>query len=104
MTTIIVKNTEIELTKGKPYMVKHRGGDKFTRRVFRGIEEGVLNMQRLVFTSKVKRNVYAIIDEVIGKDGQPNGVCFWKWVNTQSVPNQEISIPYFDIIEIKTIN
>lgn len=104
MTNIKIKNTETELIRGNAYMVKHRGGQKYTRRIFRGTEEGVLEMQRLVFTAKVKKNVYAIIEEVKDKDGKPNGVTFWKWKNTQSVPSQEISIPYFDILEIKPTN
>jgi hypothetical protein len=45
----------IELIKGQPYMVKHRGSLKSTRRVYRGEEIGVCNIKRYVFSSKVKR-------------------------------------------------
>lgn len=97
-------NNTIELIKGQPYMVKHRGSVKSTRRIYRGEEIGVCNIKRFVFSSKVKKGVFAEVEEVKDKDGNKTGVCFYTWKNTQSVPCQEISIPFYDIIQVTPIN
>lgn len=93
----------VQLIKGQPYMVKHTGGIKAVRRIYRGEETGVLNIQRFVFSSKVKKGVFAEVDEVTDKDGNKTGVCFYKWENTQTVPAQEISIPYYDLKQVTPI-
>ena len=95
---------QLKLIKGQPYMVKHRGGVKSTRRIYRGEETGVLGINRLVFSAKVKKGVYVVIEEVKDKDGNKTGVCFYHWKNTQTVPAQEISIPSYDLIKIEAAN
>ena len=94
----------IELIKGHPYMVKHHGGKKAVRRIYRGEETGVLDMKRLVFTAKVNKGVFAVVDEQTNDKGEKTGICFYHWKNTQSVPVQEISIPYYDLKDIKPIS
>lgn len=83
------------LIKGQPYMVKHFNGNKTVRRVYRGTEQRFGNIECLVFTSKVGKNVFAEVQE------NPNGVTFWKWRNTQTVPAQDVSIPYYDVVTIQ---
>jgi hypothetical protein len=94
----------IELIKGQPYMVKHRGSLRATRRIYKHEEVGVCNIKRYVFSAKVKNGVYADVEEVTNKNGVKTGVCFFRYKNTQTLPSQEISIPYYDIIEISPIN
>lgn len=91
----------IELIKGKSYMVKHRGGLKAVRRVYKGDEVGVLDIKRFVFSAKVNKGVYAVVEEVTDKNGNKTGVRFITWKNTQTIPKQEVSIPYYDLIEVK---
>lgn len=93
----------VQLIKGQPYMVKHHGGIKAVRRIYRGEEKGILDIQRFVFSSKVKKGVFAEVEEAADKNGNKTGVVFYHWKNTQTVPAQEISIPYYDLKEIKPI-
>lgn len=94
----------VQLIKGQPYMVKHTGGVKAVRRIYRGEETGVCDIKRFVFSAKVKKGVFAEVEEQTDKDGNKTGVCFYKWKNTQTVPAQEISIPYYDLKQITAIN
>ena len=92
----------IILERGKPYIVKHSAGNKNVRRIFRGIEKRFDTITCLVFTSKVKKGVFAELDIVKDAQGKETGVVFWKWKNTSSIPSQEISIPLYDIKSITT--
>lgn len=94
----------LNLIPGKPYMVKYRGGNKKVRRIYKGEEVGVCDMKRFVFSSKVNKNVYAEVEVQTDKDGQPTGVRFFKWKNTQNVPAQEVSIPHYDLLQVESIN
>jgi len=93
----------INLKKGQPYMVKYRGGMKSVRRIYRG-EEEVLNIKHLVFSSKVKKGVYAVVDEVTNAKGEKTGVCFYHWKNTNKAPLQDIPIPYYDLLEVRQVS
>ena len=94
----------VQLIKGQPYMVKHTGGIKAVRRIYRGEETGVCDIKRFVFSAKVRRGVFAEVEEQTDKDGNKTGVCFYHWKNTQTIPAQEISIPYYDLKQITPIN
>lgn len=85
-------------------MVKHTGGLKAVRRIYRGEEVGVCDIKRFVFSAKVKKGVFAEVEECTDNEGNKTGVCFYHWKNTNKVPAQEISIPYYDIKQIKPIN
>ena len=54
----------VQLIKGQPYMVKHTGGIKAVRRIYRGEETGVCDIKRFVFSAKVKKGVFAEVEEV----------------------------------------
>lgn len=94
----------INLTPGKPYKVKFRGGSKTVTRVYRGEETRFDLIKCFVFTSKVKKGVYAEIDIVKDKDGEPTGVKFWHWKNSSIVPRQDVSIPYYDLQKVEECN
>ena len=95
---------EVKLIKGQPYMVKHTGAIKSVRRIYRGEEMGVCGIKRFVFSAKVKKGVFAEVEEQTDKNGNKTGVCFYRWKNTHTVPKQEISIPYYDLKQIISIN
>lgn len=92
-----------QLILGQPYMVKHIGGIKAVRRIYRGEESGVLNIKRFVFSAKVRKGVFAIVEEQTNENGDKTGVCFYHWKNTRKVPRQEISIPYYDLKQVSII-
>ena len=93
----------LKLIKGQPYMVKHTGALKAARRIYRGEETGVLGIKRFVFSSRVGKGVFAEVEEQTDKEGNKTGVCFYHWKNTQTIPAQEISIPYYDLKQITPI-
>lgn len=91
---VTLKNKSQNLTIGKNYTVNHTGAKQKTRRIFKGIEKGILDIPFLVFTTKVNKEATATITD----DG--------KFITTRyhdlkhrSLPN-EILIPYYDIIDI----
>lgn len=86
------------LIEGQPYMVKHYKGEKAVRRIFRGTEKRFGDIDCFVFSSKVKKGVFAEVEHA------GNGVRFFKWKNTQTVPRQEVSIPFYDLIQATPIN
>lgn len=91
---ITLKNKSHDLTIGKNYTVKHTGSIQKTRRIFKGIEKGILDIPFLVFTTKVNREATATITN----DGKLITTRYHN-LKHRSLPN-EIVIPYYDIISI----
>lgn len=96
METISVtfKTETKELIKGKNYMVNHIGSKQKTRRIFKGIEKGILDIPFLVFTTKVNKEASATITD----DGKTITTRYHN-LKHSSLPN-EIIIPHYDIISI----
>lgn len=91
---------ELNLIIGRPYLVKHRGGKFFVRRIYKGEEVGICNIKAFIFSAKVKKGVFVEYTEQVDKDGNKTGVCFYTWKNTQSIPRQEIAVPYYDLLQV----
>lgn len=87
--------TEINLVYGCQYLVKHFGGKKFVRRIYKGDEMRFDKIKCLVFSSSVNANAYALIEFLSGGRKQIT------YKNTNKIPISEISIPFYDVIEIK---
>ena len=96
METIIVnlKNKSQELIKGKNYIVNHIGAKQKTRRIFKGVEKGILDIPFLVFSTKVNKEATATIID----DGKTITTRYHN-LKHSSLPN-EILIPYYDILAI----
>ena len=93
---ITLKNKTQELVIGGNYSVKHTGSTKKTRRIFKGIEKGILDIPFLVFTTKVNKEATATITD----DGETITTRYHE-LKHPSLPN-EILIPYYDIINIES--
>ena len=96
METLIVnlKNKSQELIKGKNYIVNHIGAKQKTRRIFKGVEKGILDIPFLVFSTKVNKEATATIID----DGKTITTRYHN-LKHSSLPN-EILIPYYDILAI----
>lgn len=89
-----LKDKEVNLEIGKNYSVKHTESKSAVRRIFKGIEKGILDIPFLVFSTKVNKEAFAIITE-----DENFTTTTYKNLVHQSTPN-EIVIPYYDIISI----
>jgi len=96
MEAIIVnlKDKSQELIKGKNYIVNHVGAKQKTRRIFKGVEKGILDIPFLVFSTKVNKEATATISD----DGKTITTRYHN-LKHSSLPN-EILIPYYDILAI----
>lgn len=96
MEAIIVnlKDKSQELIKGKNYIVNHVGAKQKTRRIFKGVEKGILDIHFLVFSTKVNKEATATISD----DGKTITTRYHN-LKHSSLPN-EILIPYYDILTI----
>jgi hypothetical protein len=92
--TVTLKNKTQELTKGKNYIVSHVGAKQKTRRIFKGVEKGILDIPFLVFTTKVNKEATATIVEE-----EKTITTSYHNLKHPSLPN-EIVIPYYDILTI----
>lgn len=92
--SISLKNKTHELVKGKNYAVVHAGAKQTTRRIFKGVESGILDIPFLVFTTKVNKEATATITD----DGKTITTRYHN-LKHRSLPN-ELIIPYYDIINI----
>lgn len=93
-TTIKIKEKEITLTKGANYSVLHKGAKKASRRIFKGIENGILDIPFLVFSTNVNKDATATF-----RDEGEYIVTTYHNLKHSSLPN-EIVIPYYDIEKI----
>lgn len=89
----------INLVIGQPYLVKHFGGQKKVRRIYKGEETGVLNIKRYVFSGKVSKDVKCEV--TYSKSG---AIKFFQWRGTSKVPAQEVSIPYYDLKVVEPVS
>jgi hypothetical protein len=92
--TIELKNKTQNLMKGKNYLVNHTGSKQKTRRIFKGIEKGILDIPFLVFTTKVNKEASATIID----NGETITTRYHN-LKHSSIPN-EILIPYYDVLTI----
>lgn len=92
--TVQLKTSEQELIIGKNYIVNHTGSKQKTRRIFKGVENGILDIPFLVFTTKVNKEATATIID----DGKTITTRYHN-LKHPSLPN-EIVIPYYDILTI----
>jgi len=92
--TVKLKDRSQELIKGKNYIVNHLGAKQKTRRIFKGIENGILDIPFLVFSTKVNKEATATIID----DGKTITTRYHD-LKHSSLPN-EIIIPYYDILTI----
>lgn len=92
--TVKLKTSEQELIIGKNYIVNHTGAKQKTRRIFKGVENGILDIPFLVFTTKVNKEATATIVD----DGKTITTRYHD-LKHPSLPN-EIVIPYYDILTI----
>lgn len=99
METIIVKGIETELVCGNHYLVKYNGSKRGVRRIFKFIEQGAMDMKRLVFTSKVPEDITMTMSIEHGR------MCFTykRHSGGYAMPSHEISIPHYDITYIKLL-
>lgn len=91
---IKLKDSSISLNVGENYSVSHMGAKVATRRIFKGVEQGILNIPFLVFTTKVNKEATASITE-----SKETVTTRYHNLKHPSLPN-EIVIPYYDIIKI----
>ena len=87
-----------ELIIGNNYAVIHnteaKKPSKATRRIFKGVENGILNIPFLVFTTKVNKEATATVTEE-----EKTVTTRYHNLKHQSIPN-EIIIPFYDILNI----
>jgi hypothetical protein len=91
---IKLKNSSVSLSIGDNYSVFHIGAKVPTRRIFKGVEHGILNIPFLVFSTKVNKEASATITE-----SEKTVTTRYHNLKHSSLPN-EIVIPYYDIIKI----
>jgi len=91
---IKLKDSLVSLSIGDNYSVSHIGAKLPTRRIFKGVEQGILNIPFLVFTTKVNKGATATITE----SGKTVTTTYHN-LKHSSLPN-EIVIPYYDIVKI----
>jgi hypothetical protein len=87
-----VLNDGTVLKTGSHYMVKHEKNKRAVRRIYKYSERRFKSILCFVFSSKVRK------DTTLIKKGN-----IYYWHGTQ-LPESEISIPYYDLIECKLIN
>jgi len=81
----------LDLEKGKHYLVKHEGNKRFVRRAFKKCESRFNSILCYVFTSQIdKRVTMEVKDDFIIYHS-----------NGGKTPSREISIPYYDLKEIR---
>ena len=78
-----------KLEQGKIYMVRHTGGKRAVRRVFKWTETRFKSIPCAVFTAKIDKAITASFD---GENVTISAPCFKRF------PFQEISIPEYDLI------
>lgn len=87
-----VLNDGTVLKTGSHYLVKHEGSKRAVRRIYKYSERRFKSILCFVFSSKVNKNV------TMTKKG--NVYC-WHGIK---LPESEVSIPYYDLIECELIN
>jgi len=91
---------ELELIKGKPYMVKHEHNKQAVRRIFKGTEKRFDEILCYVFTGKVSKKVSVEVKYGLNYDhANDEGVAFWHWRGAKHPPS-EISIPFYNLKSI----
>lgn len=94
---------ELQLQKGKAYLVKHSSSKRMVRRIFKGTEKRFGEITCFVFTGQVKVSTSVILEYGKNYDHQKNeGVTFWHWKGIKHPPS-EISIPFYNLKEVTPI-
>lgn len=89
----------LNLVKGKAYLVKHYGGKKRVRRIYKGEEMRFDSIKCFVFSSKVSKDL-----TVTHRETEDTESFTFHLNGTAKAPNQEVSIPYYDLLEVKDAN
>jgi hypothetical protein len=89
MENIIPKGTTLE--PAKRYKIKHCEGNKIINatRIFKWMESRFESIPCFVFTSKVDKSVKARFEDNM------------LYISGRRIPKQEVSIPLYDLLEIK---
>lgn len=92
MANVIAKGTTLE--PAKRYKIKHREGKRTitATRIFKWIDTRFGSIPCFVFTSRVNKDVKARFEN--------NKL----YISGRRIPQQELSIPLYDLLEITAIN